>query len=183
MRRKSTKGMVVLLMLTAAWVYASPSFFVNNNGISLYNNSSSSNSKGHLRTENDLINGLINTHLANIADKFNKPNVKYAQTNDGYIKAKVFSKVVCSFLLVLTGFICISVVKDGRIWLETIYGLIWAGQIGSNIFHKYVIIKKFSTYFIHIKNSLTFIFSQRFRLLNLLYFEYFTRGPPNYASK
>lgn len=179
-RRINTKGIVILLMLMAALADASSTFVHNNESIFLSNNISSLVINDHTEKINNQNTGLCNPRHANIAQEFNRPNVKLAETIAGYKKAKILPKIARAFLLVLTGFVYISIIKDRKLWLATIYGLILAGQTGSNILQKYATRKGLS-YFIHIKNFLAFRYRKHFHKLKMLYFANYTRGPPNHT--
>jgi len=51
-------------------------------------------------------------------------------TNNQPDYAKALPAVPATCFMVLTGFLCISFVRDRRVWLAALAGLLWAGQAG-----------------------------------------------------
>jgi hypothetical protein len=69
--------------------------------------------------------------LATIGRELLKPSVDSADINNSETDyAKVLPPVPPTLLMALTGFICVSLVRDRRIWLAPLAGLLWTGQLG-----------------------------------------------------
>ena len=70
-----------------------------------------------------------NSHLASVAAEFLKPptdtNLQAFHTH-----AKSLPPVPGALFLGLVGFLCVSLVKDRRVWLAAVAGLLWLGQTG-----------------------------------------------------
>ncbi len=71
-----------------------------------------------------------NAQLANIGVELLKPPADL--TNSTPVGAKILPPIPAAFFMVLTGFLCVSLVKDRRLWLAALAGLLWAGQAGFN---------------------------------------------------
>jgi len=69
-----------------------------------------------------------NAHLANIGVELLKPSVDL--TSSAPVGAKTLPPIPAALFMVLTGFLCVSLVKDRRLWLAALVGLLWAGQAG-----------------------------------------------------
>ena len=68
--------------------------------------------------------------LAGIAAEFLKPPVGFTDSLSLPIHAKPLPAVPAAFFMALIGFICVSLVKDRRVWIAALTGLLWAGQTG-----------------------------------------------------
>jgi len=69
-----------------------------------------------------------NAHLANIGVELLKPPADL--TNSAPVGAKILPPIPATLFMVLTGFLCVSLVNDRRLWLAVLAGLLWAGQAG-----------------------------------------------------
>jgi hypothetical protein len=69
-----------------------------------------------------------NAHLANIGVELLKPPADF--TDSAPVGAKILPPIPAALFMVLTGFLCVSLVKDRRLWLAVLTGLLWAGQAG-----------------------------------------------------
>ncbi len=69
-----------------------------------------------------------NAHLANIGVELLKPSVDLRSSAP--VGAKILPPIPAALFMVLTGFLCVSLVKDRRLWLAALVGLLWAGQAG-----------------------------------------------------
>jgi hypothetical protein len=90
----------------------------------------SENADAHvLSCEINQTNKLYNPYLASAAAEFLKPP---AVTNlQGLsMQAKSLPPAPGAIFLGLTGFLCVSLVKDRRVWLTVLAGLLWLGQTG-----------------------------------------------------
>ncbi len=79
------------------------------------------------------IRGLVDWQLAAVAGEFHKHSVISAETSASASGTKTFPPVPSALLMVLTGFLCISLVRDRRAWLTALMCLLWAGQAGVSL--------------------------------------------------
>jgi len=130
-RGSKTKGMVMLLLfLGTAIVYAAPTVNDSVEDGVVFAKSTGSYVYPCYRPEKDNNTGLFKSHLASISEEFNKPPVRYDKSTATVIGVKALPPAPGTLLMVLVGFLCVSLVKDRRIWLATLSGLLWAGQAG-----------------------------------------------------
>ena len=71
-----------------------------------------------------------NPHLAAAAAEFLKPPPAFTNSQAPPVGAKSLPAVPGALLMVLTGFLCVSLVKDRKVWLAALAGLLWLGQAG-----------------------------------------------------
>jgi len=89
------------------------------------------NSKTSIPCILDKFNVTTNTRLADLSREILKP-----PTAAGFVKspiahrAKSLPVIHGAVLMVLFGFLCISLVRDRRVWLVALSSLIWAGHAG-----------------------------------------------------
>jgi hypothetical protein len=69
-----------------------------------------------------------NSHLANIGVELLKPPADLRSSAP--VGAKILPPIPAALFMVLTGFLCVSLVNDRRFWLAALAGLLWAGQAG-----------------------------------------------------
>lgn len=130
---------VVLLFLVGTWTNAAPT--VNDSGSGLVARDISPSSDGHIRfvSETSQITQSPNSQLADIAAEFAKPSIPFADSEASLpTRVKPLPPIPAAFLMTLTGFLCVSLVKDRRVWLAAAAGLIYIGQIGINAVPKLV---------------------------------------------
>ncbi len=73
----------------------------------------------------------VNSELAIIGRQLLKPSVNSTGlTNNPPDYAKALPAVPATCFMVLTGFLCISLVRDRRVWLAAVTALLWAGNVG-----------------------------------------------------
>ena len=78
----------------------------------------------------------IDSKLAEIGRELQAPPVTSAgpafsaSTTGQLSHIKSLPAVPAAILMVLTGFLCVSFVKDRRVWLAALAGLLWLGQAG-----------------------------------------------------
>jgi hypothetical protein len=73
-----------------------------------------------------------NSHLAAIGAEILKPPADFTYTQSSNA-AKTLPPVPATLFMTLTGFLCVSFVKDRRVWLTALAGLLWAGQASIQI--------------------------------------------------
>lgn len=88
--------------------------------------SSSSDARAIATCEINQIGERANSYLANAAAEFLKPPTDITPQ----VQAKSLPPEPGALFLVLTGFLCVSLVKDRRVWLAALVGLLWLGQAG-----------------------------------------------------
>jgi hypothetical protein len=71
--------------------------------------------------------------LAAMAVEFHKPSVRYPGVSSPAIATKSLPAVPGALLMVVVGFVCVSVVRDCRAWLAVATCLLWAGQSGFSL--------------------------------------------------
>lgn len=70
--------------------------------------------------------------LATVAVEFLKPPAGFTDLAvSSPIQVKSLPAVPGALFMALTGFLCVSLVKDRRVWLTVLAGLLWAGQAGA----------------------------------------------------
>ncbi len=73
----------------------------------------------------------IRTELANLGKEFLQPPENSAGLlNVSNNSVKLLPAVPATALMLLTGFLCVSLYRDRRVWLMAMMGLLWAGQTG-----------------------------------------------------
>ena len=70
------------------------------------------------------------TYLSEAAAEFFKPPSDFTGLSSMPIGTKTLPAVPGALLMGLTGFLCVSLVKDRRFWLTALTGLLWVGQTG-----------------------------------------------------
>jgi hypothetical protein len=92
-----------------------------------------SDSYSHTKLETLFVTGPANSHLANVAAELVKPPADLPSRQAPAANVKSLPQIPGTILMVLTGFICISLVRDRKTWLTILIGLIWLGQAGFNV--------------------------------------------------
>lgn len=72
---------------------------------------------------------IRNSDLARVAAEFLKPPAA-SDLQDQSISAKSLPPVPGALFMALSGFLCVSLVKDRRVWFAALAGLLWVGQTG-----------------------------------------------------
>ena len=129
MRKNNIKLLITLLSLVAATaVSAHPTMSDYNKSFIVRAVSPTSDAHVHYVPETSQINQSFNSRLAAIGAEILKPPPEF--TDFSPVGAKTLPPVPAAFFMVLTGFLCVSLVKDRRVWLAALAGLLWAGQAG-----------------------------------------------------
>ncbi len=128
---KRSRWLVVLLsflILTAA--NAAPT--VSNSNSNFVVSAVSPASDAHIPLVADVTHTIesANSHLAGVAAEFLKPPAAFTGSSAPPVGAKSLPAVPGALLMVLTGFLCVSLVKDRKVWLAALAGLLWVGQAG-----------------------------------------------------
>ena len=64
------------------------------------------------------------------AEFLEAPEVSTDRSESASVRVRTLPAIPGAVLMVLTGFVCVSLVRDRRVWLAALAGLIWAGQAG-----------------------------------------------------
>jgi hypothetical protein len=128
------KLLVILLSLVVATVVsAAPTMYDCNKNCDCKRNfvtaAVSPASDAHVTyvPETSQINVPSNSHLAAIGKEILKPPADF--TDSPPLGTETLHPHAAVFM-VLTGFLCVSLVKDRKVWLAALVGLLWAGQAG-----------------------------------------------------
>jgi len=83
----------------------------------------------------DKVVGPVNVQLANLGREFLQPPAGPVSLSSAQVNiVKPLPAVPAAVLMVLIGFLCVSLVKDRRLWLAALAALLWAGQTGIQAF-------------------------------------------------
>ena len=122
---------ILLLLITAAATKAGPT--MSNCNESFLAGAVSPTSEAHIsfvRKTSPIIEPS-NALLANIGVELLKPPADLR--NSAPVGAKILPPIPAALFMVLTGFLCVSLVKDRRLWLAALSSLLWAGQAGFHV--------------------------------------------------
>lgn len=75
------------------------------------------------------VGGTYNPHLPRIGEELLEPPASPASD----VSIKSLPGVPATLFMVLTGFLCVSFVKDRRVWLASLTGLLWLSQAGLSV--------------------------------------------------
>jgi len=131
---KSTKGLLLLssLLMTSA-AYAAPTVSDNSSTLGAPAPSTSANAPGY---EINQTSEIYNLHLATVAGELLKPPAA-ADLLAAPVAAKPLPPLPAAFFLVLTGFLCVSLVNDRKVWLAAFAGLLWLTHAGFTTLPKF----------------------------------------------
>jgi len=128
---KSSKVLIILLSLfVVSAVQATPTMSDCNRDVVACALSASSDAHRCFVPRASQVTELCNSHLLAIASEFQKPPVSFTDLPSAPVGAKSLPPVPGALLMVLTGFLYVSLVKDCKVWLAALAGLLWAGQAG-----------------------------------------------------
>ena len=119
---------ILLLLVTATATKAGPT--MSNYNESFAAGAVSPTSEAHISFVHKTSHIIepSNAHLANIGVELLRPPADF--TDSAPVGAKILPPIPAALFMVLTGFLCVSLVKDRRLWLAALAGLLWAGQAG-----------------------------------------------------
>jgi hypothetical protein len=124
------KGLLVFLsLLVASAASAAPTVGDCNRNMVVPLLSPSPDSPTVQSSEINQIGEPSNPQLASVAAEFLKPPAATDQQTL-LMHAKSLPPVPGALFLGLAGFLCVSLVKDRRVWLAALAGLLWLGQTG-----------------------------------------------------
>jgi len=126
---KNNKLLVILLSLVVATaISAAPTMCDCNKHFVAAAVSPASDAHVTYVPETSQINVPSNSRLAAIGKEILEPPPDF--TDSPPLGAKSLPPVPAALFMVLTGFLCVSLVKDRKVWLAVLVGLLWAGQAG-----------------------------------------------------
>ncbi len=129
MRKNNIKLLITVLSLVAATaVSAHPTMSDYNKSFIVRAVSPTSDAHVPYVSETSQITEFSNSRLAAIGAEILKPPPEF--TDFSPVGAKTLPPVPAALFMVLTGFLCVSLVRDRRVWLAALAGLLWAGQAG-----------------------------------------------------
>jgi hypothetical protein len=123
---------VLLSVIVAASANAAPTLDSHYSKFITCSVSRSSDTQNVTLTEQNQITKLTDSHLYAIAGEFLKPPASLMGSSDTLSYAKSLPPVPAAFFMVLVGFICVSLVKDRKVWLAGFVSLLCMGQAGFN---------------------------------------------------
>jgi len=131
--KKSFWLVVLLLFLTATAANSAPTICSCNRSVVDCAVSLSSDAHIAVVLEPRQITETCDSYLAAVAVAFLKPPAGLTDAAAPSANVKSLPAVPGAFFMVLTGFLCVSLVKDRRVWLAALAGLLWAGQYGIQV--------------------------------------------------
>ena len=124
------KGLLVSLsLLVASAVSAVPTVSDYNRDVAALTLSLISDTPHIESYEINQIGEPTNSHLASVAAEFLRPPVD-SKSPASPSQPKPLPPVPGAIFLGLAGFLCVSLVRDRRVWLTALAGLLWLGQTG-----------------------------------------------------
>ena len=127
-RKKNIFLVILLSLVTAMAVSASPTMSNCNKSFVVGGELPASDTTAAYIPEASQISEFYNSRLAAIGAEILEPPPD--STDFSTVGAKTLPPVPAALFMVLTGFLCVSLVKDRRVWLAALAGLLWAGQAG-----------------------------------------------------
>jgi len=124
---------VPLIILIATAAYGTPTPSVHSSDVLVHASHSSeyANVLPASVPETNQISEAYNSHLANIADELLKPPTDFTDSAVSLsIQPMSLPPVPGALFMALSGFLCVSLVKDRKVWMAALAGLLWAGQAG-----------------------------------------------------
>jgi len=126
---KNNQLLIILLSLIAATAAsAAPTMSDCNKNFVVAAVSATSDAYVPYAPETSQITEPSNSHLAAIGVELLRPPADF--TNTSPVGAQSLPPVPAALFMVLTGFLCVSLVKDRKLWLGALAGLLWAGHTG-----------------------------------------------------
>ena len=77
-----------------------------------------------------LFSGTGNSALANISDELLKPPDDFTNHSALPPGTRPLPAVPGALFMGLTGFLCVTLVRDRKVWLTVVTSILWAGQVG-----------------------------------------------------
>jgi hypothetical protein len=129
---EKNKLFMVILLLAATAASGAPTV-VTDNPIIVPTGQMASNTPDVIVPTVEVV-GPIDVKLANLGREFLQPPASFAVLSDTQgNNVKPLPAVPAAIFMVLSGFLCVSLVRDRQVWLAALTGLLWAGQIGIQV--------------------------------------------------
>jgi len=127
---RNVKWLIVMMSLvTVATVHAAPTIGDNDAKIAQavlpY-----SDGVNACANEVNLFSGTADTALAKVAVDILKPPADFTNPSALPLGTKSLPAVPAALFMGLTGFLCVTLVRDRKVWLAALTTILWAGQIG-----------------------------------------------------
>ncbi|OHB60990.1 MAG: hypothetical protein A2167_01070 [Planctomycetes bacterium RBG_13_46_10] len=128
--RNTTLLIMLMSLMTVAIADAAPTINNTNHKLAAQSVSPAYPTDNSSVEKVELFNGTSNSALADIAAELLKPPADF--TNPPALPAgtKPLPAVPAALFMGLTGFMCVTLVRDHKVWLAVLTGLLWAGQAG-----------------------------------------------------
>jgi len=128
---RKNKGLIIILsLLIVTKANSAPTLSDCNGKFVACNLSLSSDVQTLSALEINQSPAACNFYLDDTAAEFLKPPVNYMGLTVSSTRIKLLPSVPDALLMTLTGFLCVSFVKDRKIWLAVLAGLLWLGHAG-----------------------------------------------------
>lgn len=121
---------VLLSVVVAVSANAAPTLDSHDTQYKPVSLSTASNTNNLFILEREEITAPADSHLANIAGEILKPPAFLTDTSETSTYVNPLPPVPAASFMVLVGFLCVSLVKDRKVWLAALVGLLWIGQTG-----------------------------------------------------
>ena len=127
---KGCKGLIVLVSLVVVTVAnAAPTMSRSTTAVdcAVFLRTQAHSTVAHEVTQ---VGEASDSPLAQVGVELFKPPVGFMDSPAPPIHTKSLPAVPGALLMGLTGFLCVSLVKDRRVWMAALAALLWAGQAG-----------------------------------------------------
>jgi hypothetical protein len=132
LKRRNKSLFIVILLLAATTASGAPTVAIDNPIIALTCQMASDTPTVIIPTEE--VVGPVDAKLANLGREFLQPPSSFAVLVDTQgNNVKPLPPVPAAVLMVLFGFLCVSLVRDRWVWLAALTGLFWVGQTGIQV--------------------------------------------------
>ena len=126
---KAVTLLLLFVIVTAG--YCAPTASVSDTTISLHARCVSDSADIPVATADiTQLNEAYSPHLTDIAHELLKPPGDSIDSPVPLVAATSLPAVPGALFMGLTGFLCVSLVRDRKVWMAALAGLLWAGQAG-----------------------------------------------------
>ncbi len=123
-------GLLLLFVIVTAG-YCAPTSSVSDTTISLHARCVSDSADIPVATADiTQLNEAYSPHLTDIAHELLKPPGDSIDSPVPHVAATSLPAVPGALFMGLTGFLCVSLVRDRKVWMAALASLLWAGQAG-----------------------------------------------------
>ena len=125
-----SKFLFLTFILSAASAVSAVPTATNGNAISKAGLSGDDSRAVSVHHFGQLAESSDSSFAAAAAEFLEAPEVSTDRSESASVRVRTLPAIPGAVLMVLTGFVCVSLVRDRRVWLAALAGLIWAGQAG-----------------------------------------------------